>query len=228
MGSGIINNKSIAIQVYDLLKKEICEGVYPPGYQIVETELAARLNISRSPVRDAIHQLSREGLLDYIPNRGVYVRRYTSREVHDVFEVRLLLESYAISHIDPKLRDEYMPELRALIENLSASGEEPDDTLDMHIHEMSVLMTGNKMLYQQFSLLYSMTGAFRSISLNSERMLDLARRSHLALLQAIAAGDSQRALKVIKKHLVDSEKQVQLYYKSFETQTSADGSRERT
>lgn len=223
MKNGMINNKSYAMQVYDILKNEICSGIYPPGYQIVETELASRLNISRSPVRDAIHQLSREGLLDYIPNRGVYVKQYTSREVHDIFEIRLLLERYAISHIDPELRDEYMPELMRLIQRLESPDDRSDDALDLHVHEMTVLMTGNKMLYQQFSLLYSMTGAFRSISLNSERMQDLARRSHLALLKAVASGDTKRALQIIQKHMTDSEKQVQLYYKSFETGRAGSG-----
>ena len=223
MSKGMITNKSYAMQVYDILKNEICAGAYPPGFQIVETELASRLNISRSPVRDAIHQLSREGLLDYVPNRGVYVKQYTSREVHDVYEVRLLLERYAISHMDPELREEYMPEVQRLIGVLESPGDNSDDALDLRIHEMSVLMTGNKMLYQQFSLLYSMTGAFRSISLSSESMLEMARRSHLALLKAIASNDTKRALHVIQKHMTDSEKQVQRYYKNFEADAAGDG-----
>ena len=56
---------SISTQVYDILKSEIISGIYAPGQQIVEMDVASRLKVSRSPVRDAIHQLVREGLLDY-------------------------------------------------------------------------------------------------------------------------------------------------------------------
>ena len=116
-----------------------------------------------------------------------------------------------------------MPEVQRLIGVLESPGDNSDDALDLRIHEMSVLMTGNKMLYQQFSLLYSMTGAFRSISLSSESMLEMARRSHLALLKAIASNDTKRALHVIQKHMTDSEKQVQRYYKNYEADAAGDG-----
>ena len=61
---------TIRDQVYQLLKNEICEGVYEPGYWLQEKELAQRLRVSRSPVREALLQLSRDGLVKNIPNRG--------------------------------------------------------------------------------------------------------------------------------------------------------------
>ena len=208
-----VSSASIAMQVYDILRNEIIDGVYPPGYQIVETEVAARLNISRSPVRDAIHQLAREGLLDYFPNRGVYIKVYTAKEVHDSFAIRLLLEQYAISNIDPELRKKLMPDLLQLTEEIKAAGREESEALDIRVHEMAVRMTGNKVLLSQFSLLHSMTSAFRSISINSDDMFFMARRSHLALLESLATENTQRALRVIRQHLESSEEQVQKYYK---------------
>ena len=65
---------TIRDQVYQLLKDEICDGRYEPGYWLQEKELAQRLKVSRSPVREALRQLSRDGLVRDIPNKGVFVR----------------------------------------------------------------------------------------------------------------------------------------------------------
>ena len=207
-----VSSTSIAMQVYDILKSEIIDGVYPPGYQIVETDVAARLNISRSPVRDAIHQLAREGLLDYFPNRGVYIKVYTAKEVHDIFAVRLLLEQYAISNISPELRKKLLPELQQLMGEIRSATREQSEPLDIRVHELAVRMTGNKVLLNQFSLLHTMTAAFRSISISSDDLFMMAKRSHLALLEAISTGNTERALRVIRQHLESSEEQVQKYY----------------
>ena len=89
---------TIRDQVYQLLKNEICEGVYEPGYWLQEKELAQRLRVSRSPVREALLQLSRDGLVKNIPNRGVFVREFSIQDIEDVFDLRIMMESFAILH----------------------------------------------------------------------------------------------------------------------------------
>lgn len=208
-----INTDSIAEQVYDILKNEIISGLYKPGHQFIEMDVADRLNVSRSPVRFAIHQLVRDGLLVYYPNRGAFVKHYSSKEVHDSFEIRLLLESYSISHIDPELRQHFLPELERLLEILKTGKAEAKEDIDRQVHELPVKMTGNEVLLNQYSTLFSMIRAFRSISLASDEMIDMARISHVALLEAILNDNIPRALRVIKKHLEASESQVLAYYK---------------
>ena len=87
---------TIKQQVYEILRDDICNGIYAPGQQIQEVELSKKLEISRSPIREALRQLVSEGLAVEYPNRGVFVKTYTAKDIEDVFDLRILLESYAI------------------------------------------------------------------------------------------------------------------------------------
>ena len=112
---------TIRDQVYQLLKDEICDGRYEPGYWLQEKELAQRLKVSRSPVREALRQLSRDGLVRDIPNKGVFVREFTIRDIEDVFDLRIMMESFALLHLRRELLRE---EKERLLELLGHSGDE--------------------------------------------------------------------------------------------------------
>ena len=74
---------TIKQQVYEILRDDICSGVYAPGQQIQETELSKKLEISRSPIREALRQLVSEGLAVEYPNRGVFVKTYTPKDIEE-------------------------------------------------------------------------------------------------------------------------------------------------
>lgn len=212
MLNGRVKTESIAAQVYSILKDQITEGEYLPGEKISEQTVADRLEISRSPVREAIRRLANEGLIDYYPNRGAFVKNYSSKNVSDSFEVRLLLEKYAIAHIDPVLREKNAGEMRAMQQKLKTAARTDYMQLDAELHEGIVKLCGNDALLSIYRLLYSQILTFREISLVDEAMFRLATRSHLAILDAILDGNDERALRIITKHLTESEEQVQRYY----------------
>lgn len=81
---------TIQAQVYNILKQNICDGVYKPGQRLLETEVAASLKVSRSPVREAMRKLATEGLVKEFPNRGVFVRQFSDEDIDHIFEVRIL------------------------------------------------------------------------------------------------------------------------------------------
>ena len=72
---------TIREQVYQILRDDICQGVYAPGTRLQEVDLAENLNVSRSPVREALRQLAADGLLLEIPNKGVYVKEFTAKDL---------------------------------------------------------------------------------------------------------------------------------------------------
>ena len=80
-------------QIYKIIKDEICNGHYPPGYWLQEKELAAKMDVSRSPVREALKQLVDEGLAIDYPNTGVFVKELTSKDIEEIYDVRIMLES---------------------------------------------------------------------------------------------------------------------------------------
>ena len=89
---------TIREQVYQILRDDICQGVYAPGTRLQEVDLAENLNVSRSPVREALRQLAADGLLLEIPNKGVYVKEFTAKDIGEIYDLRVMLESYGIFH----------------------------------------------------------------------------------------------------------------------------------
>lgn len=85
--------------VFGSLKKAIVEGLLKPGQAIVENKIATELSVSRTPVREAIRMLETEGLVTFLPGRRAIVSAPTVREVEDIYEIRLLVETEALQRI---------------------------------------------------------------------------------------------------------------------------------
>ena len=103
------------VLVYESLKQKILSGGYAAGEKIPEQSVSEELGVSRSPLRSAIRRLASEGLIEYYPYRGAFVKAYTDKDIHDAFAIRILLESYAISNIDPEALEQERGEIEALI-----------------------------------------------------------------------------------------------------------------
>ena len=106
-------------QIYQILKKEICDGNFPPGQWLQEKELAEKLNVSRSPVREALKQLVDEGLAIEYPNKGVFVKEFTVKDIEEIYEVRILLESYAIKNSVKTITTSNIRELMEILHKLT-------------------------------------------------------------------------------------------------------------
>lgn len=212
MQGGLIKNESMAVQAYTILKEQVIEGVYHPGDKISEQTVADQLRISRSPVREAIRRLANEGLVDYFPNRGAFVKNYTENYVRDSFEARLILEKYAIGHIQPELRERYREKMERLRDRMMQEERADYNALDAELHETIVRLCGNEVLLNIYRQLYSQILTFREISLVDEAMFHLATLSHIAILDALLSGNDERAKRIITNHLGDSETQVRRFY----------------
>jgi DNA-binding GntR family transcriptional regulator len=92
-----------AATAYRRVRQAIIEGTYPPGARLVEQRLAEELDLSRTPVREALRSLHAEGLVDIEPNRGTVVRRVTVDDIADVYELRARLEAYAAERAAARL-----------------------------------------------------------------------------------------------------------------------------
>ena len=97
--AGRFDTATIKEQVYQILRRELVRQRYEPGEWLQENEIAERLNVSRSPVREALRMLTGEGLLVEIPKKGVYVRKLTEDKIRENFSIRCLLEVNAIQSL---------------------------------------------------------------------------------------------------------------------------------
>lgn len=203
------------VLVYESLKKKIMSGEYLAGDKISEQTVSDELGVSRSPLRSAIRRLTSEGLIEYYPYRGAFVKVFTDKDIKDCFEMRILLESYAIQNIRKDKLEEAREDILRLIDRCSkAAGHEERSQVDVLVHETAIMLCDNETLLHFYRMLYTKIGLFREISVYDVRMEELSNRSHMSLLKAILSGNTEKALHVMRKHLTESEEKVLAYYQS--------------
>ncbi|MBC7077623.1 MAG: GntR family transcriptional regulator, partial [Synergistales bacterium] len=96
------DNADLRQIVYQKIRDAIVTGLIKPGEKLSEVELADKLAVSRTPVREAIRQLTQSGLVELIPRKGAYVRKLTAEDISDFYDVRLALELLAIERLCSK------------------------------------------------------------------------------------------------------------------------------
>jgi DNA-binding GntR family transcriptional regulator len=207
-------------RVHTILEERILDGRLPPGERLVETELARQLGVSRGPIREALHQLAREGWLEVRPRQGTYVREYREEELMDFFEVRSLLEiegarlaaravaTNARSDVAELLADleRTLERARELSADL-ASGDESTlvDARQFHrdasrrFHRTVASLSGSKALAELSEHLAKRTRWYFSPRVLDRR--EAAWVEHAELTAAIAKGDEDEAVTVMRRHM---------------------------
>lgn len=206
---------TIKQQVYEILRDDICSGVYAPGQQIHELELSKRLSISRSPIREALRQLVSDGLVVEYPNRGVFVRDYTPKDIEDIYDLRILLESYAIMHSGQQITPETVKELTDCMEYLKAYHQQDDlesyirqDTL---LHQMLIRLSGNGLVVSTYERVYSMVQQFRIYSLKSRKRFDDSLEEHTEIIRNVLSGNAKEADRINRRHLMLARDAIVVY-----------------
>lgn len=201
------NNKirTIRGQVYHILRDEICSGKYIPGARLQEVELSEHLGVSRSPVRESLRQLVADGLLIEIPNKGVFVKQFSQRDIEEIFDMRLLLESHAImnsrKHIT-SARFQKLFDILEMLEKTYAAGDLEEYTrCDEKLHNQLVELSDNSLLISTYERVRSMNQQFRVLSLISKKRFDESLDEHRQIIRSLAIGDVKTAQITNARHL---------------------------
>lgn len=196
---------TIRDQVYQILKKKICDGYYTPNQRLQENEVAQNLNVSRSPVREAFRQLASDGLVVEIPNKGVFVRGFTPVDIEEVFELRVLIESYAIQKSTEHLTIELKGALEDCMKQLIRTHDENDlkkyIKYDTCLHGAIIQLSGNGLIESVYNKVHSLIQPFRIYSLVSRQRFDESILEHKEIVQCILIGDTEKAVEVNRIHL---------------------------
>ena len=189
------------------LRRALHQGRWSPGAALRQEELAAEFGVSRIPVREALNKLQAEGLLVVEPNRGAFVASLTPADVHEVFDLRVLLECDALRHAIPQHTPRTLRQLHALQAELDAE-DDPNLWLaaDTAFHEVLYAPSGRSKTLQMIAVLRaSVTRLYRAHLSPSSRRQGW-RDEHHALLKAVAAGHVERAVAALTRHLRETEK----------------------
>jgi len=110
------NTVSAREKTYEFLKGKVLSGQFRPGTRMTEEHLAAELGVSRTPIREALHKLELEGLVRPLETRGFCVSQDSKEEIEEIFEIRTILEGYALRYVCKRLQKETLNKLDAIIE----------------------------------------------------------------------------------------------------------------
>jgi DNA-binding GntR family transcriptional regulator len=200
--------------IVEQLLADVFRGELTAGRHLVTQELADRFQVSHTPIREALIALAGIGIIDLLPNRGAIVRRVTSKEVCEVMQVRRALECLAVrlacGRIDLQELDELAADLKRLAEAKHVPPtrfvERSRDT-DSRLHDLIANSCGNRFLANELNRLKTLFRAFRDVSYAQEQERNDLRRlarealEHLAIVEALRAGDRREALRAMSRHL---------------------------
>jgi DNA-binding GntR family transcriptional regulator len=195
---------SLADKAYHEIRGLIVSLELAPGAVIDERELIERLEIGRTPVREALRRLSHERLVEVYPRRGMFVTGVDVRELARLSEVREVLEPEAARLAAERATDSDRQELAALLSELEAGGSELMD-LDERIHRAVYRAAHNDLLEATLEQYYVLALRIWSIALDRAHELEEAVDAHRSLLEAIQAGDGERAADTMRAHVQDFE-----------------------
>jgi DNA-binding GntR family transcriptional regulator len=206
----IEKRKSIREQVYDYLKSEIVNGKIKEGSRIVEEEFAEKLNVSRTPLREALRMLEFEGLVEAREKGGVTVPRTTKKDVEEVVKIRVALEKVIFEDLFEKVKEEDIVKLEKNIAKVDKIINDESKSLEV----FKYFSDFNKILYSISDLprvvnlinnLNLYLKKFRKISAeNTERRLS-AHKDHTKIVELIKIGNKELAIEVNKKHLLEAK-----------------------
>ncbi len=194
----------IRIRVTAILRKALLAGEFRPGEELSLTETAARLGVSRTPVREAFQSLAAEGLLELRMNRGAIVVGIDEKFIRDHFELRILLETEAITRAARReVNMAYLEELQQYAEeNRELLTEEEYRNYNQRFHEKLWRAADNQKLYDLLSSLWNgPSGGIVGRDADHERLSII---EHRMMLDHLSRGDGTAAGTVMTAHIVRS------------------------
>ncbi|MFV2173690.1 GntR family transcriptional regulator [Actinomadura sp. LOL_016] len=203
-----VPRKSTVELVSDELRAAIMYGSLEPGDQLGEAELAARLGISRGPLREAMQRLVQEGLLVSEPHRGLFVITLDEGDVEDVYLARLAIERAAGKLIMERNRGEAVARLTDALEGLVEAARERDrvkmSDADQAFHEVLVSASGSQRLERMAHTLLVETRMCLNALQDTYPEPDDLVEEHRRIVDAIGDGEEERLLRLIEEHMTDS------------------------
>ncbi|OMF38361.1 GntR family transcriptional regulator [Paenibacillus sp. FSL H8-0548] len=195
---------SISEHVYTIIKKEILAGDLQPGARLLVLEIAKKFNISQAPVREAMERLKSAGFITGIPNKGSVVADITSKEIKDIFELREIIEGFAVRKSMQTLTESDFTYLENIINEMNAAHEQNDILnileLDMEFHGFFYRRCDNHMILELWHQMQNKVMRFMAISnrhFSTEGLADW----HLRLIEVLRSGNVALSEQTFIEHM---------------------------
>ncbi len=205
------------------LRRAIIAAELKPGIKLVETDLADQFHVSRGPIREALRELAREGLVIDIPRRGTFVSAVGMADLTEVYEVREGLESIAVTKLAGDVSDQDLAILRVALEASEAAWKIADGkpspkgadyaralAADSTFHREIIRMANNSRMLTMYDQLMLQTEMLirSALDVNPTLRWSPPRPVHRDIYKALAARDGQRAREAVKNHYVHTKERL--------------------
>jgi DNA-binding GntR family transcriptional regulator len=207
MTSGVlaINRTNLHVEVTSRLRTLITDGAIPPGARLNERLLCAELQVSRTPLREALKVLAAEGLAELLPNRGAIVTPVSIAEIDHVFEVLGPLEGLAGQLAAERVNEEQLAEIRTahveMLRHHERSNRAEYFRCNQAIHEAISRAAGNPVLLTSYGALNARVRRARYFANVSQERWDKAVAEHEQILEALERRDGARLRGILERHL---------------------------
>lgn len=210
-----IERRNLGSDVYRILRDRILSQELKAGEKLSDLRLSSELGVSRTPIREALHQLAQDGVVIAEPNRGFFVATFTRGDLEEIFELRRVLELYAIERLgDADHKEELdramfeLEHVERLISNattrqLKLEAGEAFLKTDRGFHSWLVSTVGNKRMSTIVGGLWTQIAIFQQVEDELPEWMQVAVDQHRELLTRLLNGDVESATKLMSDHLDD-------------------------
>ncbi|SEN76897.1 GntR family transcriptional regulator [Lihuaxuella thermophila] len=188
----------LKLQAYTILKEAIIRGEFHDHEMITERSAHERFQISRTPFREAIQTLEAEGWIYSIPYKGTFVSPVTTQDIHDLFEIRLILETYVVNKIQSHMDLKSLKQLETILQSMKVSSREQNDydfmLLDKDFHQWMFELAGNRRLVAVFIQTSDMIRRIGMRVLHRESRREEVIAEHQQIIDGLKNGRAEEAM----------------------------------
>jgi DNA-binding GntR family transcriptional regulator len=208
---------SLREKIYEKVRNDITFGRLLPGERLVENDLSDEFKSSRSPIREALRQLQSEGLLSFQRNKGFAVSKLSFNEVEEIYDLRCLLESYAVRLTVQRITKQQGQFLRNLQKKLQVLAQKDDRAEYIHInglfHNFFVDNCGNNNLNHILSIIKRRVYRYQYLAVTDSGHFKDYLQQHGNIVRACLNGDRIKAENGMRNHLLDVKRMILRYMK---------------
>jgi phosphonate utilization transcriptional regulator len=205
----LLQSNSLSSLVQGELERLIVSGELAPGAKLTEVTLAARLGVSRGPLREAFRMLEEAGLVRTEKNRGVFVRDLPVDEAIEIFDLRAAMDELVGRQLASRITPAQLKEVRALVDTMERTVKADDargyHLLNLQFHDRLVEMAGNRKLTSIYRKLIKELSLFRRLNLADGWLMPISAGEHRGIVRAIASGDPDAAGRAMYDHVIESK-----------------------
>lgn len=198
--------------IFNTLRDAIVSGDLKPGERLMEVDLAEKMGVSRTPVREAVRKLEMEGLVTMVPRKGTHVAELSAKDIMDVLEVRASLDRLATELAAKRVRQEHIRSLENIHKQYASCIEKGNISgaikKDVEFHEVIYNASGNNKLNNVAANLREQIYRYRVLYLRDFTNAEEVLKEHQSILQALYEKDVDLAGRLAEEHIVNQKQTI--------------------